>query len=148
MHVNHTFLFAEGEWTARGLYWNEKHQSAAVEGSTKVWHLQDKWLIKGTLRVLANDIQEFTTEYEVEPFAPGTDSTNWIAHNRMLGKFIGSFIIIEDSIVSLYRSRDCPCFGSEYLPKLSDDTYKVLGTLFCDDKRISSWSVRLTRNAR
>ncbi|MEI6314101.1 MAG: hypothetical protein WCO89_04470, partial [Syntrophus sp. (in: bacteria)] len=61
------------------------------------------------------------------------------------GKMLGSFIIVDDSIISIFASEDSAFQGTEYWRLIDDDRYSNRGCLLRGDKKISSWVVELRK---
>jgi hypothetical protein len=141
----HTFLLSEGYWKASGTFRDEQDVEYPVSGETIIKHLDDKWVNKGVMRLLAERSVNFTNEYEIEPLAPGDNETHWISHNPSLGHLHGTFHIKDGELLSEYKSAQNGYRGSERFIYQNDDEYAVEGALYKGKKRISSWSVVLQR---
>ena len=141
----HTFLLSEGYWKASGKFWDEKNNEYPINGETLIKHLDVKWVNKGVMRVFAERSINFTNEYEIEPFPPGKNVTQWISENPSLGTLHGTFKVNEEDLVSEYKSTKNNYRGSERFQYLNDDQYQVEGELYKGKKKVSSWSVVLQR---
>ncbi len=141
--MNHTLFFQEGIWHAKGQYHDEEDRPVAAEGETKITHLQGKWLNEGKLKLLGDNPAEFQNAYEIVPFKDGEDTTEWNSINSPLGTIRGKLMVIDDSIISVFRSEDGLYSGSEYMLQTDARNYKARGFLFRGDRKISSWSVEL-----
>ncbi|MDV3425827.1 MAG: hypothetical protein LIR50_00885, partial [Bacillota bacterium] len=69
----------------------------------------------------------------------------WKSFNPALGELNGIFIIVQDSIMSKYISKDEQYNGFEYLKKVDDVTYENRGAAFKKEEKLSSWAVKLER---
>ena len=145
----HTFLFKEGLWTAKGLYYDEAMNPASLEGETRITHHPDVWLNESRM-ILERDGKrvEIENRYRVNPFAAGSDFTSWESFNPSLGILRGHFIIIADAILSSCTSTDSRYKGTEFLLQEAADRYINRGTLFSSNTKISSWALTLTRKVR
>ena len=93
--MNHTFLFQEGTWTAKGNYSDPNNNLIEVEGETKITHLEDKWLLEGYMKLILDNPVEFQNIYEIVPFKDGMeDFTNWKSYNPALCNLFGKFMVV------------------------------------------------------
>ena len=83
--------------------------------------------------------------YQIKPFEDDKDYTTWVSDNPDLGKLNGNFIIVNDIIISQFRSENSKYSGSEMLLFIDDDQYQNWGTLFNGSDKMSSWEVMLER---
>lgn len=58
---------------------------------------------------------------------------------------MGTFTIVDDSIISSYRSQDGGYGGAEYLLRISETVYKSRGVTFKGGEKLSAWAVELRR---
>jgi hypothetical protein len=141
----HTFLLSEGYWKASGTFRDEHGKEYPVSGETVIRHLDDKWVNKGVMRVVADRPVNFHNDYEIMPMQDGAQQTHWTSHNPGLGPLSGTFTIDGDQLVSEYQSADQRYKGNERFAYQDDDLYQVEGTLYKDGEQVSSWSVMLQR---
>jgi hypothetical protein len=141
--MKHTFLFTENTWAAIGTYYDEKNKPAAVTGEYTVTHLKKAWFLDSILFLPGEKPVELKNDYEIVPFEKGV--TSWKAENPALGTLLGSFAIIEDSIISLFSTQKGDHFGTEFFTMISETEYVGKGVLYKPAGKIYSWSVRLTR---
>jgi len=141
--MKHTLLFSEGIWIAKGTYYDENNSPSNVEGQSEITHLQDLWLNKSCMTLSGENPIELKNDYEIVPFVK--DFTSWKSVNPDLGPLLGSFAIVDDSIISLFSSQTGEFFGSEILTKINDSEYIGKGVLYSAAGKISSWSIRLER---
>jgi hypothetical protein len=97
------------------------------------------------MRILLKDPTEFHSDYDVIPFLPDRDYTTWQSLNPAIGKLLGKFIVVDDSIFSFFQSEDARFTGTEYLLKVDDTTYRNRGVLFEADQKGSSWFAELRK---
>ena len=88
---------------------------------------------------------EYKTRCEIVPMERGQELTSWISENPALGKMMGKFIIVDDSIISIFTSENGALQGTECLRLIDDDLYSNRGCLLRGDKKISSWAVELRK---
>ncbi|MGD8641558.1 MAG: hypothetical protein PVG89_13080 [Gammaproteobacteria bacterium] len=143
--TQHTFLLSEGYWKASGTFRDENNKEYPVTGETIIKHLDNKWINKGVMRVVADRPVNFHNDYEIEPLQAGTQQTQWMSHNPGLGQLYGTFTIDGDELISEYRSAQNSYRGTERFNYQSDDEYQVEGVLYKGDEKVSSWKVILQR---
>jgi hypothetical protein len=145
----HTFLFQEGLWTAKGVYYDESMNRASLEGETRITHHPDVWLNEGRMIIeLDGKKVEIENRYRVIPFAAGSDFTAWESFNPALGTLRGHFIVIGDAILSSCASAESRYTGTEFLLRETADHYINRGTLFSKSGKISSWALTMTRKVQ
>lgn len=144
--MTHTFLLQEGLWKAKGTYYNEQNNQIPVVGETRIIHAKDKWLNEGFLKLLLSSSPvEYQNKYEIIPLESERDFTTWESFNPALGNLHGKFMIVNDTIISMYVSDNGEYTGSECLIQVSETTYKNRGFAFKGNKKLSSWAVELTK---
>lgn len=141
----HTFLVEQGLWNAYGHYYDEKMAKVIVEGQSKMIHGPCIWLNESFMRLVLSTPIEFKNVYEIKPFAENSDTTTFSSINPAIGRLIGTFTIVDDTIVQLYHSADGIYSGCEYMLKIDDGHYKSTGVFLKGDQKISSWAVDLVR---
>lgn len=141
--MKHTFLFTENTWNASGTYYNENSKPVEVTGESTVTHLKKAWFLDSSLILPGENPVELKNDYEIAPLKKGV--TSWKSENPALGTLLGSFAIVEDTIISLFSSQKGDYFGTEYFTMLNETEYIWKGVLYSPTGKISSWSVRLTR---
>jgi hypothetical protein len=143
--MQHTFLYEPGVWTLSGMFWSADGQGIAVEGRTEISHGKDCWMLAGRMRVLTSPPAEFVNIYCIE--VPGRDelSSKWSSENSTLGKLHGVFAVTGPTILSLYRSEQGGYQGTEHLRQITSDQYEAYGVLLMENRRLSSWHVKLAR---
>jgi len=87
----------------------------------------------------------FYNTYSIAPISDQTDYTQWTSENPDLGKLIGKFMIVGDTILSSYISENGLYSGAESLLKIDDNKYLNRGFAFHGKKKLSSWEVTLER---
>ncbi|MCX7816079.1 MAG: hypothetical protein N2317_01025 [Syntrophales bacterium] len=143
--VVHTFLFEEWQWVASGIYVDANTRIYPVEGRIRVTHDPDLWIVESTIWIVADDSIRFSNRYEVQPVRGDGDITTWEAKNPHLGTMSGNFIIVDDSILSLYETEGGAMRGVEYWRLIDEDLYWCRGGLTKGGSKISSWAIELRR---
>ncbi|MEW6265293.1 MAG: hypothetical protein AB1641_19620 [Thermodesulfobacteriota bacterium] len=141
----HTFLFEPALWEARGVYYDAQGRRCPCEGRTLITHEPDLWINDGSMKILAEQPQEFHNRYEVVPFAPGRDHTTWRSYNPDLAIILGRFIIVEDAFISPWQSEDGGFWGTEFLVQVGLREYRSRGYAFKGEQKLSAWAVQLLR---
>ncbi|MBN1521946.1 MAG: hypothetical protein JW928_05370 [Candidatus Aureabacteria bacterium] len=143
MPFKHTFLFQEGSWTAEGFFFDENGNKIPLEGKSIITHTEKFWFYDSQMRLLEGNRTEFHNSYEILPFEKYGELTTWKSNNPAIGTFNGTFVIVEDSMLSFFSSEKDNYTGYEYLLRLSSVVYKNRGCLFKGTRKISSWSTTL-----
>lgn len=141
--MKHTFLYSEGVWISRGIYYDENNNKLNVEGRSEITHKKKLWLNKSSMILTGDNPVELRNDYEIAPFVKGV--TIWKSNNPELGTLIGRFAVVEDMILSLFSSESGEFFGSESLTKINESEYIGKGVLYSAAGKIYSWSVRMER---
>lgn len=141
----HTFLFEEGLWVARGQYFDQQGRAIPTEGQARITHGQDRWFNQGYMRLLAGPGLELENNYEIVPFPPAESETVWQSLNPGLGALRGRYVLVGDSILSSFVSADGRFSGTEFLFQVEKTVYQCRGFLFQGEKRLSSWAVELKK---
>lgn len=144
--MKHTFLFTEGVWISRGTYYDENNNALSAEGRSEITHQKELWLYKSSMTLSGNDPVEIMNDYEIAPFV--NNVAGWQSVNPKLGTLIGSFVVIEDSILSLFSAGSGEFFGSESLTQINESEYIGKGVLYGVAGKIYSWSVRLEKEKK
>ncbi len=140
--MKHTYLFQEGTWNTKGTYYDENNNPLSVEGQSEITHLKELWFNDSYMSVQGDTPVKLINKYEIAPFEK--EFTMWQSVNPALGRLLGRFVVVEDSIISLFSSGNGEYFGSEFVTKINDSEYTGKGVLYNAAGRISSWSVQLT----
>lgn len=143
--MEHTFLFEEAVWEARGHYRNASGQEFGLQGETRVEHQATRWINEGVLRVFGEPVQTVTNRYEIVPFRPGLDSTAWISINPSLGRLEGRFVVVAETILSQFHQAGGRHHGTECLVQLDSGRYLNRGVLLQGGRTVSTWAVELVR---
>lgn len=144
--MNHTFMCREGLWTGKGFYIDDDGHSIPCESEIRTTHRAGKWLHKSTMKLSLEDtVVEIQNIYEIAPFKADTEYTTWESKTADIGTLLGQFVIVHDSIFSLCTSKDSVFQGSEIFFKKSDTSYKNRGILARRRKKVSSWTMELTK---
>ncbi|HOM03198.1 MAG TPA: hypothetical protein PLH43_10265 [Acetivibrio sp.] len=143
--MKHTYIFEEGNWKAEGLYFDHENNCVGVYGETSIKHLKDEWILDGFMELKTENPIRFFNKYSIKPISDRKDYTSWTSENPALGKLIGKFMIIGDTILSSYISENGIYSGTESLFKIDENTYLNRGFAFNRENKLSSWEVKLER---
>ncbi len=143
--IKHTFLFKEHTWIATGVYFDANNDPIPAAGETRIIHREHIWIIEGIMRVFGNRPQEIKNSYEIVPFGENRVVTRWTSFNPALGTLSGSFMIVDDAIISTYCSETGEYAGTECLLHIDEGCYHVRGFALKGDEKLSSWSFELKR---
>ena len=143
--MHHTYLFHEGLWIVSGYYFDKTNRLIPMGGETRITHQENLWLVQSSMRIILEDPTSFHSDYEIVPFLPGRDYTTWQSFNPAMGKLLGRFAVVDDSIISFFQSEDGQFTGTEYWLKGDDTLYKNRGVLFERDQKGSSWIAELRK---
>ena len=142
--INHTFLFDQKVWIATGVYFDSTDTPVPATGESKIIHQGGLWIVESTVRVFGDAPLEIKNRYEVIPFS---DDTPFVAHwksaHTTLGRLSGKFVIVDDTILSIYQSEESTHSGTEVLAKIEDGYYESRGCLFTRNNKVSSWAFEL-----
>ena len=139
----HTFLLREGEWQAAGEFTAGDGSVSPADGDARITHLADCWLFESVMRLRGPKTAESAMRYEINPFAPGSLATHWIAHSPAIGTQHGRFVVVGDAILSFYSTATGRHRGYECMLQRDQRSYAVRGVAMNEDKLISAWSVEL-----
>lgn len=144
--VMHTFLVREGRWRGHGSATSRDGISHPATGITVIEHRDEVWLMDSTMRVESIPPADYHTIYEVTPFDFEIGIAEWSSQNEDLGPLIGRLLVVEDVIHTQFRTRDGCCSGVERMQLERDGSYTVAGSLFEGARRLTSWTMALTRD--
>lgn len=143
--MKHSYILEEGNWKASGLYYDHEANQVEVFGETMIQHLKDEWVLDGFMELKLENSTRFFNKYSIIPKPIDKDYTKWTSVNPVLGKLIGKFMIIGDTILSSYISENGIYSGSESLFKINENKYLNRGFAFHGENKLSSWEVTLER---
>jgi len=141
--MKHTFLVEPGHWLARGEVIAGPAQTRPVEGEARIEHRRRIWHNSVVMRVQAEPPLEFRNLYEIVPFPQGSPWTSWSSSNPVLGPLAGRFVLVGDTILSMFQSLDGACHGCESMVLESPATYRYRGTVLRGGIPLACWSVVL-----
>lgn len=142
--MKHTFLFREGLWVVKGEYTGGDGSTVGMEGETRTLHTRSSWVTEGFVRLLMKDAPvQFDNRYEIVPFENDKSYTTWKSFNPSLGNFSGRFVVVDDTLISTFTSKDNEYSGAEILVQISDTHYRSRGFVFKGNEKMSSWSADL-----
>jgi hypothetical protein len=143
--VRHTFLFEPATWSTAGTFWRGDGEALDASGRTEITHRPECWLLSGTLKVLSAPPAEFLFAYRIEPPSKESGTIRWTAEDPTLGRLQGTFTVIGDGIVSVYRCEASGYHGTEHLGRIDPGCYRSAGVLLLGDRRLSSWDLLVKR---
>ena len=144
--MEHTFLFQEGIWIARGYYFDDKDHALPLEGTSGITHAEGLWINVGEMEIKAGDTSiKFSNRYEIVPLEEGKSQTTWESLNPDLGTLLGRFIIVDDTLLSTCHAKSGGYAGMEFFLKVSDTHYKNRGGFLKGNDTLSSWSMDLRK---
>jgi hypothetical protein len=143
--MKHTYLFEEGLWLASGNYYDENQRCIEITGETRIQHREESWILDGHMELKLDRPITFSNRYTIEPVREGQDYTTWSSVNPALGTILGSFMIVGDTILSSYKSKNGQYSGTESLVFASTAIYRNRGFAFHKNNKLSSWEVDLIR---
>ena len=145
MKNEHTFLFQEGLWKARGYYSDQGEDRYPVRGEIRITHEKNIWVSDGILLVLTTPASKVCNRYEIAPFKKGRDYTHWKAVNPALGDLVGRFVVFDDSIIYSFTSTTPGFSGTEFFLRVAGRCYWNRGVIFQGDHKLSSWALELEK---
>src|ERR1700730_10797282 len=83
--------------------------------------------------------------YWIEPPGPDRASMKWTFESATFGTLRGRFVVIGESILSVYACESSGYHGSEHLGQIDDNHYRSGGVLLLKDQIIYSWQLMLQR---
>jgi hypothetical protein len=140
----HTYLFEPGRWRAAGQFIDGAGARTEAEGETEIRHEEERWVVTTVMRGASGGSK---TRFDVEPHDGTSPVLEWASASPTMGPVTGTFAVVDDAIVSMYRSRDGGYRGSETYRHLPDGGYDCTGVLLRGRKLLSAWRVRLARVA-
>jgi hypothetical protein len=143
--MNHSYLFEPATWHVSGHYIGESGQVITAQGQSVITHHRDIWVIQGLMRLRTEGMAEIGNMYQVIPFKLGVDHTSWSSTNDALGRIEGRFVIVDDTLISMFQTVNGKYKGAEFLRQVSHHQYLSKGVLLKGQIKLSSWSVELDR---
>jgi len=141
----HSFILQEGQWEAVGTVSDPAGQVKSIAGTAVVKHEEERWLNQSEMRMTAEPAVAFSNCYEIEPLAPGMETTIWETNHPGLGLVIGTLVIIDTAIVLSYTAQGGHYHGTEIFAQEDADHYQSWGVLWQGDQKVSSWQAQLKR---
>lgn len=143
----HTYLLEKGNWDVRGHFTNALHTQAEVKGTTRVDHLPEHWTSDSELNLKNTALGALMSHYRFAPLEKNADSTTWVAEDPLEGTIRGTLCIVDDSLISTFRSDATNYHGVDVMRKLKDNAYQSRGFVMKDGERLSSWQLSFSRSA-
>jgi len=141
----HTYLFEPALWEATGLFVDPSGKRLAMSGHAVILHGEELWSLTGKLRLTDEPLVEIVNDYRIIPFPPGELQTTWTSHSTALGTLKGRFVLVGDTILSCFESKERHLRGSEWLRWIDADTYEDRGVLLLGGRLLSAWTADLRR---
>jgi len=142
----HTFLFQEGIWITRGRYIDDADRVLPLAGTVRITHTDRLWLYESETEIKMEErCAKICSRYEIVPPKEGNSQLTWKSQSPDLGALTGSYVIVDDTIVSACRSKEGEYTGTEFYTKVSDTHYVSRGVFFKGDEKMSSWGVDLQK---
>jgi hypothetical protein len=141
----HTFLLKEGFWVAEGEYYDENGNAYSAEGQLETTHQSEVWINDRVIKVFFDEPVALASKFEIKPIGIGMTSTSWSSRNRVLGNLTGHFVILKDSILSLFRSEEGRYSGTEWLQMVGEGIYQSRRVLLIGDRVLSSWVMEMRK---
>ncbi len=144
--MKHTFLYQEGVWKANGIFSDENRQDIEINGQMDIRHEKNSWIAESFLEMQLKEPVQIMNRYQIDvpeteqPFLP------WTALNMVLGPTKGHFVVVGDTIFSLFQTSDGQR-GSESFRKIDDQHYHNKGFLIENDKVVSRWEIGWKKNS-
>ncbi len=143
--TKHTYLFEEGKWTASGNYFDSENNDLEVKGESNIKHEKEQWHLHSFMELQDVAKTRIQSTYVISAMSRDAEYSFWESDNPDLGKLLGRFMIVGDSIMSMYQSESRLYSGTEVLTKINDKKYLAKGFAFYGDEKLSSWEVFLER---
>jgi hypothetical protein len=143
MSTSHSFLLQPGRWIATGRFCGAGGSHPA-RGETTVLRDSALWRIKGVMEVLADPPMRMENRYGIRP-CNAPDRLDWVSENPAIGRLTGTFLLLDDAILSEFRSADGAWRGEERLARRSAGRYAAAGRLLAGKYVVSEWRVDLVR---
>ncbi|HPG38005.1 MAG TPA: hypothetical protein PLP19_06625 [bacterium] len=141
--MKHTYILQEGIWHASGRFYDEFENCFTLEAVTQTTHTEDEWIHEGTMIIHSPQPLEISNKYEIIPLMKNNNFTNWVQFNPTLGIITGKFMILENTILSSYRSETGEYTGTEVLIQMNSEKYINRGFAFRGNERLSCWTAEL-----
>jgi len=143
--LNHSYLLEPGLWEVEGIYMDEGENQHRQTGQLLVAHTPELWTIDSQLKVSGEDRRDFISRYEITPLKSPATFTEWKSMTGGPEPIFGLFVLVHDCIMVPWQSRTGVYLGQEVLAQKSAEEYLSRGFAFIKEKKVSSWSVKMTR---
>lgn len=141
----HSFIFQEGAWEGQGSYTGEDGRVIRARLGVRSEHQPDDWRLASRWEIEADEPRRIELDYRITPFADDDNLLHWRAEHAEMGPLKGKFVVVGESILSLYSSVDGRRSAMEYLQRETARQYRYQGALFAGFRRLATWDLRLTR---
>lgn len=144
--MEHTFLWQEGVWQAKGIFYDDKRKSVQATGQMEIQRLKEAWIAESFLEMNLEETLRITNRYKIDLPVDDGISASWTALNMAMGPIQGNFVILGDTIFSIFKTLDGQN-GSESFRKIDDNHYHNKGFLLENNKVVSSWEIEWKKNS-
>lgn len=143
--IRHTYLLEEGKWSVSGVYFDARNDAKEVKGEQRIKHHPNQWQLDSRMELQDKSKKVIQSTYKIEPTADKGEFTFWESDDPNLGQLLGRFMIVGNTIMSMYQSESRLYLGTETLEKIDENRYKVKGFSFNGDEKLASWEITLER---
>ena len=144
--IRHTYLLEEGKWNVSGTYYDSCNNEMELKGEQRISHHEDQWLLDSRMELQDMSKTIIQSTYKIEPATGEGEFTFWESDDPDLGQLLGRFMIVGNTIMSMYQSESRLYAGTETLEKVDENKYQVKGFSFNGDEKLASWKLTLERS--
>jgi len=133
-----------GTWISEGFYYGRDNMPSPFRGVMTVRHEGENILITGSGELILSDRNTIRIENHYITVKSDSPEIQWRSENPVIGILIGTYYLIDDSIVSVFEDEKKTVSGTETLVRISDTEYLVRGVLVKDGNALSKWALKYT----
>jgi hypothetical protein len=130
-----------------GIFYDHKNTPHTQTGNIIITHSKDLWTMETQLNISGIDKRDFVSTYDITPFPPDESYTEWKSYSGGPEPIFGIFLVIKETILVNWHSLSGVFWGQEALVSLSPEIYTTRGYAFLQNKNISSFAAKLTRQS-
>jgi hypothetical protein len=143
--MNHTYLFQEANWDAKGTYYDAQGLAGPFEGVAQITHHDNIWKLESDMKLCHPNTTKFRNLYEIKPFTENAIlETSMESTHPALGKMVGKVVVVEDSLLIFAHSTDHANTVVEEIRHVDHATYVNHGAFFMNNNLVGSWVLNLT----